>query len=215
MSITSPPTQPAISYRGGNFNYRFHWTVDTFYRAVDAGVFDEPNRLELVRGDLWEKEPLNPPHATGMRRTYHTLRRLLESDFMLDTEKPLHLANDAEPVPDVSVTIGSVDDYEERHPTPDDIRLLVEVADTTVERDTGEKALLYAQAGIQDYWVLLVQNRELLVFRTPTLEGYGSVVRLTEVDAIAPLAAPHVTISVRDLLPRVSSVSPTSSVQEG
>jgi Uma2 family endonuclease len=179
---------------------------------VDAGVFDEPKRLELIKGDLWEKEPLNPPHASGIRRISRLLRRLLEPEFLVDEEKLLHLANDAEPVPDIYVAVGGADDYEERHPTQSDIRLLIEVADTTVDRDTGEKALLYAQAGIEDYWVYVVQTNDLIVFRTPTLEGYRNRTRLTATDIVTPLAIPDINIPVSDLLPRVSQ-SPL--VQEG
>ena len=76
-------------------------------------------------------------------------------------------------------------------------------ADASVERDTGEKAFLYAQAGITDYWVSRLNQRQVWVYRNPASDGYPEPLRLGETDSISPLAAPEVVIPVRDLLPRV------------
>lgn len=181
---------------------RFHWTVDVFYRAVSAGVFDEPKRWELVSGDLWEKEPANPPHATVTARIARRLRTVFEPRMLVREEKPLHLAADGKPLPDVCVVPGTDDDYEEHHSTNRDAVLVVEVSDTTGAWDTGEKALRYAQAGIPDYWVSLVNERVLVVFRDPTPDGYPEPLRLTEAGTVRSLAAPDVEIPVRDLIAR-------------
>jgi Uma2 family endonuclease len=178
--------------------------VNTFYRAIAGGVFDEPKRLELVNGELWEREPVNPPHAALTRRILRLFRNLFEPGFLVVSEQPLHLTNDGEPVPDVYVAIGSEEDYEDRHPTSEEARLVVEVADSSVERDTNEKSLVYARAGIQDYWVSLVGARQLLVYRNPSSEGYPEPLRLNEYDTIRPLSAPEVEIPVHELLSRAS-----------
>lgn len=201
VMTTLSPTQK----RNDGQSLRFRWTVDSFYRAIAADIFDEPKRLELIHGDLWEKEPVNPPHASLTRRIARLIRSLLEPNFLVLEEKPLRLATDGEPVPDVYVARGSEEDFEERHPTNDEAVLVIEVADSSADRDTGEKALLYAQAGITDYWVSVVGTRRLLVFRDPTPSGYPDPVSLTEDDVVSPLAAPEITIAVRDLVARVSS----------
>lgn len=210
MSIAVPPgrrAQPAPSNGG-----RFHWTVDTFYRAIAAGVFDEPSRLELVKGEIWDRDVMNPPHATVTARIAQRFRTLFEPRWFVREEKPLHLDFDGEPVPDVLVVDGDLNDYAQRHPGPDDVRLVVEVTDTTVERDTVEKALLYAQAGIADYWVSLLNSRELLVFRNPTPNGYnGEPQRLHDGDTVTPLFAPDVTIAVANLLPPRSRPEPDAA----
>jgi len=203
VSIAAPPgrrTQAAPSNGG-----RFHWTVDTFYRAIAAGVFDEPSRLELIHGDLLEKETVNPPHARVTERIARLFRVRFEPGFWVLEEKPLHLASDGEPIPDVQIVNGAPEQYEDHHPTGEDVRLVVEVTDTTVERDTVEKVFLYAQAGIADYWVSLINNRELLVYRNPTPDGYGEPQRLRHGDNVTPLFAPDVTLAVADLLPRPAS----------
>lgn len=184
---------------------RFHWTVDVFYRAIDAGVFDEPKRMELVKGELWTKEIVNPPHAITTRRIARLLRGIFEPDFFVSEEKPVHLSTDGEPIPDASVARGNEAVYAARHPTNAETILVVEVADTTVARDTGEKALLYAQAGIPEYWVSLINERDLFVYRNPTESGYDEPLRLTENDTVHPLARPDVEIAVRELLALVPS----------
>ncbi len=210
MSIAAPPgrrTQPAPGNGG-----RYHWTVDRLYRATAAGVFDEPNRLELIDGDLREKEKVNPPHAIATVRTARRLRALFEPSRCVREEKPIHLDFDGEPVPDVLVADGSDEDYATNHPVPRSTRLIVEVADTSVTYDTGDKAILYAQAGIADYWVLLVNPRELLVYRNPTPDGYdGEPQRLHEGDTVSPLFAPDVTIAVANLLPPRSRPEPDAA----
>lgn len=199
MSVAAPPgrrTQPAPGNSG-----RFYWTVDTFYRAIAAGVFDEPNRLELINGELWDRQVMNPPHAATARRIGRRLRNALEPGLLVMEEKPFHIADDGEPRPDVCAVRGTEEDFEYRHPTAEKVRLVVEVADSSTDRDTGEKALLYARAGIRDYWVSLVNARELWIYRNPTPNGYdGDPQHLRDGDTVSPLFAPDVTIPVTDLL---------------
>lgn len=193
--------QPPTTYETG----RYHWTVETFYRAIAAGIFDEPNRLELIQGEIWKKEPVNPPYANVTEDTARLFRSLFEPQFWVREEKPFHIAFDGEPVPDIAVVAAEARHDRSRHPTPEEVRLLVEVADSSAERDLGEKAALYAQAGIADYWVSLLNTRQLVVHRNPTDNQYASVVCLTETDSIAPLVAPDTVIAIADLLPRVVS----------
>lgn len=197
----------AIPARSTETEGRFHWTVDTFYRAINAGVFDEPERLELINGEIRQRMSMNPAHAALTERIARRFRALFEPRFWVREEKPLRISFDGEPEPDILVVTGSADDYEERHPTPEVVRLLVEVADSSADYDTGEKAALYAQAGIPDYWVTLVNQRVLVIHRDPTPDGYASTIRLREGDVVTPLFAPDVTIAVADLLPRISMAS--------
>jgi Uma2 family endonuclease len=187
----------------------FRWTVDIFYRAANAGVFDNPKEWELINGQLWKREKVNPPHASTRRILFRLLQRQLEPVFVVMQESPLHLGSDQQPIPDILVATGREEDYISTHPTNREAVLVVEVADTTVARDTGEKALLYAQAGITDYWVNLVSERVLVVHRDPTPEGYQSVMRLTEADTLSPLCAPDILLAVRELVAR--PVSDTAS----
>jgi Uma2 family endonuclease len=200
MSVVAYP-RPKESTDDG----RFQWTVDAFYRASAGGVFNEPKQWELVNGELWKKDPVNPPHAETTGRIADMFRDSFARRFRIREEKPIHLSMYSEPVPDVAVVVARNEGYGDRHLGPDEIALIVEVADTSVHRDTVEKVLLYAQAGIADYWVSLIPTRELLVFRSPTSEGYLESACLSETDYIRPLAAPDVEFAVRDLIVPISN----------
>ena len=197
MSTATLVTNPSA-----NTPARYRWTVDALYRAIDAGVFDRPERIELIEGELIEKMGQNPAHASLISRLTRRLRAVMEPQFTVREEKPLHIADDGEPVPDIMVVTGSEEAYEDRHPTPAEIALLVEVADTSASYDAGGKALIYAQAGIAEYWVVLLSTQEILVHRQPAAGGYGSITRFGAGDEIAALAESSIRFTVGQLLSR-------------
>jgi Uma2 family endonuclease len=163
---------------------RHHWTVEAFYRAVSAGVFDDPKRWEVIRGELWRRDTVNPPHAYTTERLARAFRCHFEPPHWVREEKPLRLSEDTEPQPDVVVVREDESEYAHHHPTPADTRLVVEVADATRYIDLGEKATLYAEAGIPEYWVVDLPRR------------------LSEDDEVAPLFAPATVFQIADLLPK-------------
>lgn len=198
MSGTIAPRQPVEEPQGRER----HWTVDEFYRAAAAGQIDDPDRLELVHGRL-NKIMQGDRHANFCTRLSRQLRRALDPPLFARDEKPVHIAFDGEPIPDLMFTYQ--EEYEGRHPFPEDLALLVEVSDTSAAYDLGEKALLYAQAGIADYWVVLVNEPLAVVHREPTAAGYQSVTRLEGADTLSPLAAPEAVWTINTLLGRAEA----------
>jgi len=194
MSITLSPPPPAEQRPEDR-----HWTVEEFYRAAAAGQIDDPDRLELVHGRL-NKVMQGDRHANLCSRLSRQLRRALDPPLFARDEKPIHIAFDGEPIPDVMFTYQ--EQYEGRHPFPEDVALLVEVSDTSAAYDLGEKALLYSQAGITDYWVVLVNEAAIVRHRQPTSEGYQQVTRLAGADTLSPLVVPEAIWTVNALLER-------------
>ena len=96
---------------------------------------------------------------------------------------------------------GTILDYADHHPRPEQIYLVVEVADSTLKQDCEIKDKLYAQASIADYWVLDLKNRRLHVFRDPTPAGYTRHTILMEPNSVSPLAFPDLSLSLTDILP--------------
>ena len=176
-----------------------HWTAEEFYRAASAGYFEDPDRLELIHGRL-NRLMQGERHADVRARVSRRLRPALDPPLFARDENPLHIAFDGELIPDVMFLYE--EEYEGRHPEPQEVALLVEVADSSVDYDLGEKALLYAQAGITDYWVVLIEAQAIVVHREPTPDGYQSVTRLAEAATLSPLAAPEAVWTVNALLNR-------------
>ena len=151
----------------------------------------------LIDGIILEQGPMNPPHALTMEVLEDTLRTVFESGWRIRDQLPLVLGQDIDPEPDIAVIAGSKRGNS-GHPTTAD--LVIEVSDTSLDFDTHEKRLLYARAGIRDYWVLDINSRCLLVYRDPHAGDYTTQQVFGEADAISPLAVPSATVLVADLL---------------
>jgi len=199
MSATLAPPHQSMEQQKHGREVGGPWTVAEFHRAAAAGVFTDPDRLELVHGRL-NRIMQGDRHANVCSRLSRQLRRALDPPLFARDEKPIHIASDGEPIPDIMFTYQ--EEYEGRHPFPEDVALLVEVSDTSAAYDLGEKALLYAQAGVTDYWVVLVNEAAIVRHRLPTPEGYQDVTRLTGADTLSPLAAPEAVWTVSALLGR-------------
>jgi len=178
------------------------WTVDQFYQAAAAGGFADPSRLELLHGRITGRMPSGPLHTTVSFDVAENLRDALAARYLVREERATHIAFDSELIPDIALVRGRSSDHRERHPGPENVALLVEVAVTSVDYNLGEKALVYAQAGIGDYWVVLAEARAVVVHRLPAPEGYQDVTRLTGDDTLSPLAAPETAWTVNALLGR-------------
>lgn len=179
------------------------WTVSDYHRMLDAGILAEDDRLELLNGQIFEMSPQRPPHATATKRTYDYLLALLSGRAEIRSQSPITLSSHSEPEPDIAVVAIDELEYGDRHPSPNDIFLLIEVADSTLERDLNEKAIAYAKARIQDYWVVDVRGRIVHVFRQASDGIYQEKRLLGEGDILSPLAFPRIYVSLNCLLPKV------------
>jgi Uma2 family endonuclease len=183
----------------------YHWTVEALYKALNAGVFEHPERLELLQGRIIEEMSQDPAHRSTRVRLSNRFRAAFEARLLVMDECPVHLAYDSELTADLVALYGSLADYDERHPQGQDIALLVEVSNTTMNYDLGEKAMQYAQAGIADYWVVLVKDNAVVVHRQPSAEGYRDVTRLMGTDTLSPLALPSAAWTINELLGRTEA----------
>ena len=178
------------------------WTCDRFHTASDAGAFEGQNVL-LHDGEILEMPAPNPPHNSGLELTSTALREALGVGYWVRTQMALALAEDYDPVPDIAVVVGSPRTVTVQ---PTTALLLVEVSDSTLPFDLTTKATLYATAKINDYWVLDLKGRVLVVHREPGANEDGepvylSVERFDTTGTISPFMKPDVTIAIADLLP--------------
>ena len=183
-----------------------HWTRVEYERLVDLGAFRPGERLELVGGALVVREPQGGPHATAVGLAEDALRQVFGAGWTVRAQSPIALDEDSEPEPDIAVVPGSRRDHRRAHPSHP--VLIVEVADSSLAFDRGEKASLYARAGIADNWILNLTEQALEVYREPVAapharygHRYGATITLRAGDRVSPLSAPTVAILVADLLP--------------
>ena len=149
-SASSAPMSPALA---GPRPWR--WTCAEFHHFGDMGAF-AGRRAMLIDGVLMEQGPMNPPHAITLELVEEALRKVLGGGWRFRNQSPLILGQDLDPEPDFAVIAGTPRGHS-AHPTTAD--LVVEVADSSLDFDTNEKRLLYARAGIRDYWVVDINGR--------------------------------------------------------
>jgi Uma2 family endonuclease len=179
------------------------WTVDEYHRMAEAGIFEPSERVELLEGKIICILTKGISHRSAMGRTNKLLQNRLGNQACIAIQDPVKLNERSEPEPDIAVVKIDPLDYADHHPTPAEIYLIIEVADSSLKLDTEIKAKAYSQAGIKDYWVLDVVKRELIVFRNPTTEGYQNQEIITEHQNISPLDFPDLEIVVSQMLPLV------------
>ncbi len=181
------------------------WTVAEFH-AICGEPALENKKLILVEGEILEMPNPNPPHDTSLMLTQAILQIVFGVGFCVRGQMALVLGLSTDPMPDLAVVRGSPRDYSAVHPRT--AVLVVEIADSSLAYDTGDKANLYAAGGINEYWVVDLVNRQLHVFRDPTIDAakpfgayYRSHQSLDAAATVSALAAPTNSIAVNSLLP--------------
>jgi hypothetical protein len=166
-----------------------------YERLVEAGAFED-ERVELLRGWLVRMSPQCPEHAHLAASLGHQLTLALADRALVSQHSPLALGDDSEPEPDVAVVPPG--DY--RHAHPRTAWLVIEVADSSLNKDRGPKAALYAERGIDEYWLVDLQSRRVHVHREPTQDGYTQIEVAGPTDTLSPLRFPDVRVPVGELL---------------
>lgn len=181
------------------------WTVAEFHTICGEPAF-ENKKLILVEGEILEMPNPNPPHDTSLLLTQAILQIVFGTGFCVRGQMALVLGLSTDPMPDLAVVKGSARDYSAAQPRT--AVLVVEIADSSLAYDTRDKANLYAAGGIAEYWVVDLVNRQLHVFRDPTIDAaqpFGAYYRSRQVlDAsatISAMTAPTSPIAVSNLLP--------------
>jgi Uma2 family endonuclease len=142
-------------------------SVEQYHELIRTGRLTEDDAVELLEGRLVPKMPKNPEHrlSTGLLR--QALEGIVPSGWYVDSQEPITLP-DGEPEPDVVVVRGQRRNYTACHPGPGDLALVVEVSNTTLEKDRTEKLRSYARDNIPVYWILNLCDRRLEVYSDPS-----------------------------------------------
>jgi Uma2 family endonuclease len=179
------------------------FSVEKYHQMIQAGLFSEDDRYELLDGWLVAKMTEGPGHEFGTGELEDLLRAVLPEGWHLRNQAAITLAS-SEPEPDLSIVRGSRADYRVQHPQADDVASVIEVADTTLRTDRL-KARIYASAGIPEYWIINLPQRCVAVFRSPDVSAraYLQTTIKSEDEVIEVTIAGHSCgeIRVADCLP--------------
>ena len=191
MAVAAEPARVADVQR-----YRF--TVDEFARMGEAGVFTEDDRVELIDGEILEMTPIGPLHAWIVDRLTELIVTRLAGKVHVRIQNPIRLGSHTEPQPDLVVARRS-SAYAERHPGPDDILLVIEVADSSPRYDRLEKLPRYGKAGIPETWLVDVEARTVTVCTEPGADGYAHQNVRRRGDTLAATSVPELGFPVDDV----------------
>lgn len=174
--------------------------MDEYHRMGEAGILNEDDRVELIRGEIVQMGPIGSRHAACVARLTETLLGRLRGRAILWPQNPLTILPDSEPQPDIILLRHRADFYAAELPGPDDVALLVEVADTSLRYDRRVKGALYAEAGVRDCWIVDVAGDAIEVYREPGADAFRLTERVGRGGMLAPLAFPDVAVTVADIL---------------
>ncbi|NEP05139.1 MAG: Uma2 family endonuclease [Okeania sp. SIO2G4] len=176
------------------------FTVDQYYKMLEAGVFTENERVELIRGEIITMSPMGIRHAGCVNRLNELFFLRLAQTVTVGIQIPVRLNNNSEPEPDISLLQRRPDFYETQQPQPENVFLLIEVSDTTVKYDQEVKIPLYAENNIVEVWLVNLTEECLEVYRQPTANGYEIVQTFQRGETLSIQALPNVTFTVDEIL---------------
>src|SRR3990172_5712991 len=179
---------------------RRRFSIAEYHRMAEAGIFGEDDRLELIDGEVTEMAPIGHRHAACVARLTKYFVQSTGDAPVVWVQNPIRMHEQSEPQPDLALLHPRSDFYAARHPTPEDVMLLVEVAETSAEVDRKVKIPLYARSGILEVLLVDLEQETITVYRDPTARGYRTTRVLRRGDEVAVSAAAGRPLTVADIL---------------
>ena len=147
--------------------YKRLFSVDDYHKMVDAGILAPSDRVELIDGEIITMSPINSLHANIVDILSEQLILKLHSKAIIRTQNPITLDDYSEPEPDIAVVKKQAGRYRLQHPQAPEVLLLIEVSDSTLDKDKSIKIPLYANAGIMEYWIVNIPEQQIEIYRQP------------------------------------------------
>ena len=193
VAQTKTPFHPKTGYS------RHRWTVAKYHRMMETGLLSKADRVELIEGELIAMAPIGSPHGGEVNYLVRCFAPLMAQDkIVLAVQNPVTLPDDSEPQPDIAVLRWRDDFYRKSHPLPENVLLIIEVADTTTQYDRDIKIPLYARHHIPEVWLIDLQQRRLESYRQPE-QGEYCQVNFFSKGSISPEQLAGITIGLAGL----------------
>lgn len=149
------------------------FSIDEYERMIETGILREDDRVELIRGEIVEMSPIGLEHITCVMRLNNLfLTQQLNHSLILSVQNPIRVPTNSRPQPDVTLLKWRDDFYAGKHPSSEDVLLLIEVSDTTLADDRNVKMPLYAESGVAEMWIVNLPEAVVEVYSSPAQGGY-------------------------------------------
>jgi Uma2 family endonuclease len=182
--------------RGGK-PHRF--TVADYHRMAEAGILGEDSQVELIRGLIVDKAPKSAPHSGMVNRLTRLLSPVFGLRGTLSVQNPVQLDDNSEPEPDVAILKFRADYYRSAIPRADDVLVVIEVADTSLQNDRDAKVPLYAESGVPECWLVNLLDRVVEVYREPIEGSYSRCQSIGPDRVLNIVALPGLALISEDL----------------
>ena len=192
--IVAPPRLPVRRF-----------SLEEYHQLIEIGFFRDDERIELIEGILVPMPPMSSLQAACIRRLQNRFTLDLQGQVVVSVQLPLTIVRlTSEPEPDIALLKPKPSGYSQGHPSPADVLLALEVSYTTLDYDDGDKRRLYARAGIQEYWIVNLNDDSVIVYRKPSAPrqrdaDFESKQTYRSGDRLSPLALPDYSLAVDDI----------------
>ena len=175
-------------------------TVYDYQRMGESGIFHEDERVELLDGELYEMTPIGDHHIGGVISLEYVFGQRLGGRAFVSTQNPIRLSDFSEPQPDLALLRPRADFYRNGKARPEDVLLVIEVADSSLQYDQQTKLPRYAAAGIVELWIVNLIDEQIELYHDPAGDTYATRSIHRRGDTLAPLAFPDLVLSVEEIL---------------
>lgn len=176
------------------------FNVDQYYRMAQSGILAEDDRVELIEGEIIKISPIGVRHASCVNRLNTLFAEMLGRKAIVSVQNPLLLSTYSEPQPDLCLLRPKADFYANEHPSPSDVFLVVEVADTSIGYDRDEKIPLYARAGIAEVWLIDLTQDTVTLYAEPIRGQYRQTREANRGGAVASTIFSDLILDVDTIL---------------
>ena len=174
--------------------------VEDFRKMTEAGILPEESGWEIIDGYLMDKMSIGSKHASTVKRLNRKLTRLFEDEVIISVQDPIHIDEFNQPEPDIALLKPREDFYAESHPSPQDVLLLIEVSNSTIEYDRDIKKTLYARTGIVEFWIVNLPDETVECYSQPKNGNYRLARILEKGEIVESNAVENLKLSVEEIL---------------
>lgn len=176
------------------------FNVSEYYRMAEAGILTENDRVELVEGEIIKMAPIGSRHAACVRHLDTLLHHQVGAAITVSVQNPVRVDDYSEPEPDIALLRSRDDFYAEKHPTPADVLLIMEIAETSVDYDRGVKLPLYVRAGIPEFWLINLSEENIEIYTRPIDGVYQKLRQAMRGGVLVSHVVPGLTLGVDAVL---------------